>query len=610
MEIDEENELDIEDFLNTLSAKELNKLLCAEAITSNDNIIKNSLESISNANLNSENTDLIISGEVKQSLFLILPEVKGLSRENRNKIKDIECFKKAYENEGKEINSTIDKIKNHFSELSQSTKYLLDYIQKVYEHHSKDAKEMVKPIIQKKNGLDQVNEKKLPNEEKQSFINKKKAFNESFTNYDKNLSDTLKKLKTVFENIESKIQTFTSTMDSMATPINELIEHVNEIFGEFEEKSKIIVEILKNNNLSKEENEEIKSIFEDIKKYNPSIIELLKDKEDFLEVKNKDLINKIKECKNESNKVKEINDDVTNTFKVFNQEANDLIRQINDIRTLFSLDEIQSDILDINGIDFDDFENKFNNGTKALIQANKKIKEDLSNLRTFVNEQNNNAMSFVTLDLAFIMDITGSMKSFLQMAKDKIIGMIDNIKNKCGSVDVNLGFVGYRDYLDSNHEYLTVQLNKNTQEVRDYISKVEVGGGSDCEDMPGGLNIALNFDWSGKSRFAILIADVPCHGKQYHELEGFDKYPNGDKKYDIIKIVEGFAKKNISLMCLNITDKTIKLYNNFVDYYQKGRKNNFSASIYVDNFNKKPEELSEIIEKSSNENYEKRHDNN
>ena len=182
------------------------------------------------------------------------------------------------------------------------------------------------------------------------------------------------------------------------------------------------------------------------------------------------------------------------------------------------------------------------------------------------------------------MDITGSMSSYLQMAKDKIIGMIDNIKKNCGTVDVKLGFVGYRDYLDSNHEYLTVELNNNSKEVRDYISKVEVGGGGDCEDMPGGLNIALNFKWSGKSRFAVLIADVPCHGKKYHGLEGFDSHPNGDGKYNIDKIIEEFARKNISLLCLNITNKTINLYNNFVDYYQRGRKGNASASVYVDNF--------------------------
>ena len=151
------------------------------------------------------------------------------------------------------------------------------------------------------------------------------------------------------------------------------------------------------------------------------------------------------------------------------------------------------------------------------------------------------------------MDITGSMESYLQMAKDKVIKIIDNIKEKSGSAEINLAFVGYRDYLDSQDEYLTVKFNNNSKEVRDYISKVEVGGGSDCEDMTGGLNIALNFDWTGITRFAVLIADVPCHGLKYHGLEGFDGYPNGDDtKYNITidKIVEKFARKNISLLCL------------------------------------------------------------
>ena len=607
--MEEEMDFDAEDFLGTLSEEEFKKISSAEIITSNNTIINNSLEAITNANLNVENTDLIISGDVNQ-LFLILPETKGLSRENCNKLKDIECFKKAYENEGKEINSTIIKIKKHFSELNKCTKDLLNYIQNVYNHHSNDAKEMIKPIITKKKGLDEIDEKKLSIEEKISLKSKKEEFSQNFEKYDKKLSDILKNMKKNFESIDSKIQTFTSTMESMATPINDLVEHINEIFGEFEDKSKTIIEILKNDTISKEENEEIISIFEDIKKYNPTIIDLLQKKENFLEDKNKDLVNKITECKNDSEKVKKINEEVTKSFKEFNQEAKDLISQINEIRTIFSLDEIKTAPLEISGIVVYDFENKFSEGAEALIQANKKIIADLSNLREYIAEENSKTISYVTLDLAFIMDITGSMSSYLQMAKDKIIGMIDNIKKNCGTVDVKLGFVGYRDYLDSNHEYLTVELNNNSKEVRDYISKVEVGGGGDCEDMPGGLNIALNFKWSGKSRFAVLIADVPCHGKKYHGLEGFDSHPNGDGKYNIDKIIEEFARKNISLLCLNITNKTINLYNNFVDYYQRGRKGNASASIYVDNFNKKPEELAIIIEKSAKDIYEKRHDNN
>ena len=602
------DDFDVEDFLATLSEEEFKKLSSAEVITSNDNIMTSCLEAISNANLNSSNTDLMIKGNVKNSLFLILPEVKSLSKENKNKLKDLEQFKKAYENEGKEINSAVDKIKKHFAELSKYTKDILEYIQKVYETHSDDKKEMLKPLINKKNGLDSVDESKIPKEEKQSFINKKKEFNNNFGKYDKKLSDVLKNMKTVFENIQKKIQLFTGSMDSMATPVNGLIEHVNEIFNEFEDKSKEIIDIIKTNNISSVDNEKIMSMFEDIKRYNPSIIELLKEKEKYLENQNKDLLNKIKECKNESDRVKKINEEATNSFKQFNQEAKDLIRQINDIRSLFSLDEIQSEVLEISGIKLDDFENKFIEGANAIIQANKKIIADFSKLRKFVAEENSKPMKFVTLELAFVMDITGSMNPYLQMAKDKIIGIIDSTKKNCGSADVKLGFVGYRDYLDSKHEYLTVKLNKNSKEVRDYINQVSVGGGSDCEDMPGGLNIALNFAWTGKSRFAVLIADVPCHGVKYHGLENFDKFPDGDGKYNIEKIIEDYAKKEISLLCLNITDKTVNLYNNFVDYYQRGRKEKSSASIFVGNFNSKPEELAAVIVKNAKNIYEKRHD--
>ena len=613
MENEKEMELDEEDFIRTLSDEEFEKLKSAETIISNQSIINESLEAITNINLNCSNPDLIINGDVKDSLFLIFPETKRLSKENTNKIKDMQTFKNSYEEEGKEINSSISKIKQHFSELKSCSKDLLEYIKNIYEKHSKDAKEMLKPIFEKKQGLDIVDENKLSTEEKQNYNNKKKDFNENYEKYDNKISEILKKLKLLYENINSKIQTFNSTMDSMASPINELIEHVNEIFEEFEEKSKSAFEMLKNNNISKEENNKIISIFDDIKKYNPSIMNLLKEKEDFLKAKNKDLVNKIKECKNESNKVKEINDDVTKSLKELNQEANNLIHQINNIRELFSLDEIQTQISEISGIVLHDFDKNFIKGTESLIQANKKIIGELSNLREYIAEKNKKIIQLLTLDLAFIMDITGSMESYLQMAKDKVIKIIDNIKEKSGSAEINLAFVGYRDYLDSQDEYLTVKFNNNSKEVRDYISKVEVRGGSDCEDMTGGLNIALNFDWTGKTRFAVLIADVPCHGLKYHGLEGFDSYPNGDDtKYNITidKIVEKFARKNISLLCLNITNKTVNLFNNFVDYYQKGRSPNSSAAIYIANFNKKPEELAEVIEKSAKNIYEKRHDNN
>ena len=63
----------------------------------------------------------------------------------------------------------------------------------------------------------------------------------------------------------------------------------------------------------------------------------------------------------------------------------------------------------------------------------------------------------------------------------------------------------------------------------------------------------------------MLIADAPCHGVQYHEMTGgvdFDYYPDGDPEDKIDEIIQKYAEKNINLLCLNLKQTTVKLYNN------------------------------------------------
>ena len=236
--MEEEQELDdysdVEDFLDSLSEEEFKKY-SAEIIISNDNIVENCLEAISNANLNSSNTALMVKGSVKNTLFLILPEAKNISKENKNKLKDIEFLKEDYENEGKEINSSVENVKKNYSELNKYTSDLLDYIKNLYAHLSNSKKEMLCPLINKKKGLDNVDESKISKKEKQNFINKKKEFNTNFEKYDTKLSDILKSMKSVYEIIDKKLQLFTGSIESMVAPVNDLIDYVNEIYNEFEE---------------------------------------------------------------------------------------------------------------------------------------------------------------------------------------------------------------------------------------------------------------------------------------------------------------------------------------------------------------------------------------
>ena len=214
----------------------------------------------------------------------------------------------------------------------------------------------------------------------------------------------------------------------------------------------------------------------------------------------------------------------------------------------------------------------------------------------------------ISLDLVFVMDITGSMEKYLNFAKNKILQIIQLI-TKNSTMQVNLGFVGYRDDLDNKVDYLIYpELTNEIEKVKNFISLARVGGGGNCEDMGGGLNTALKYEWKGRSRFVLLIADVPCHGVQYHEVQNFDSFPQGDPRYNIIEIIKGYAEKNINLFCLNLTQLTVKLYNNFVDYYTQGKKSNNTADIYVGYLDNDTEKLANIIINNAKKFYEKRHE--
>ncbi len=78
------------------------------------------------------------------------------------------------------------------------------------------------------------------------------------------------------------------------------------------------------------------------------------------------------------------------------------------------------------------------------------------------------------------------------------------------------------------------------------------GGDDDHEDICGAFNVALNQDWQSKHRYAVLIADSPCHGHDYHEI--YDNFPEGDPRGHVIEDqITRFAEKNIVFAALRIT---------------------------------------------------------
>jgi hypothetical protein len=84
---------------------------------------------------------------------------------------------------------------------------------------------------------------------------------------------------------------------------------------------------------------------------------------------------------------------------------------------------------------------------------------------------------------------------------------------------VRVGFIGYKDHCDKDNldEESVLDFVEDEDVVRSFISKQKAtGGGDEPEDITGALEIAVKMSWKAKARYAILIADAPCHGQKYH----------------------------------------------------------------------------------------------
>ena len=292
------------------------------------------------------------------------------------------------------------------------------------------------------------------------------------------------------------------------------------------------------------------------------------------------------------------------------EDTKNIIREINDLlKFCWIKTKVPQITKSLKGFQLYDIKSKMEEGTKNVIKANEKLEVNLNELKAFVKEKDELLNQIFSLDLVFIMDITGSMDKFLSFTKEKINSIINKITEE-STVNVRLGFIGYRDDLDNkSYEYFKFpELSNDVAYFKNSLESVKVGGGGDCEDMAGGLTRALEYDWKSKSKFALLIADAPCHGIQYHEVANFDSHQNGDPRYKIDEIIKTYASKNINLLCLNIDNKTRKLYENFKKYYNKGKKLDTTSTIEIEDFSK-TEILAGMIVSKSKEFYEKRHEN-
>jgi hypothetical protein len=119
------------------------------------------------------------------------------------------------------------------------------------------------------------------------------------------------------------------------------------------------------------------------------------------------------------------------------------------------------------------------------------------------------------LDLAIVLDTTGSMADELEYLKAEIKGIATAVQKKFPHVSQHYGLIVYRDVGD---EYVTRRFDftPSVEEFRNNLSAQSAAGGGDYpESMQRGLEEAVQLRWreGQRARVMFLLADAPPHNQ-------------------------------------------------------------------------------------------------
>jgi len=189
--------------------------------------------------------------------------------------------------------------------------------------------------------------------------------------------------------------------------------------------------------------------------------------------------------------------------------------------------------------------------------------------------------TLMTVDLCIVMDCTGSMGGEIAAAKDSILKIAEllqsEVERQSGScAQLRLACVAYRDHCDGRNRLQGIGFEGPDEaghaKVRDFIAKQHASGGGDMpEDVFGGMDMALDFEWQSKIRLMLLVADAPCHGELYHDQELNDSLPKGNP-FGLTHegIMSRMSQRDISLLFLGIGDASDRMVDFFERCHQKG----------------------------------------
>lgn len=147
------------------------------------------------------------------------------------------------------------------------------------------------------------------------------------------------------------------------------------------------------------------------------------------------------------------------------------------------------------------------------------------------------AIAKPSVEVAFVLDTTGSMGGLIEGAKRKIWSIATAIVGSNPDADIRMGLVAYRDIGD---DYVTkkIELTTDIQDLYAHLLELKARGGGDWpESVNEALDVAVNkLQWTvggDTKRIVFLVGDAPPH-MDYAQDTKYPKTLAVAKQKDII----------------------------------------------------------------------------
>ena len=484
-------------------------------------------------------------------------------------------YKSAFENTSQQLTDLIYTYRKKLSDLAEPVTNIKNETDKLYPKFKEAINILAQPLTIVVEGFE------VEEFRKKNFKNK-----EVLAKFKQLLDD----LKNTFDIYNPALQNFNEVTNNLFTTVSQsgnsfsnfieekMLEKIKQIPTILNEGISIIPETCKNINKF---NEEIKKKEGDTQKEREDkydeiltkVLNMTRKVDNQVFNSNKSIENDFKTLGEKVSSVKNDIDGKGDSYNKYVQtlktEGKKIIDIVNEIRKLFDYGPVNIKFDDKNiEFPFYEYAKRLNKGFEKIEEIKVEVQKPMKLVMVVLGNQINT----VTLDLLFIMDITESMQDLLDETRDSIKYILDKIKRDSPGIDVRFAYEGYRDFADlkAGEQYYTIDFETDLDVFKSKLDGIKaIGGGDDAEDVAGGLNSGLNMNWRSNARYAVLIADAPGHGNQYHTTEVQDDYGTGDPNGLVLEqLMEKYVDNNINLCLTKIDEYTDIMFDKMIKAYK------------------------------------------